>query len=165
MSKLIVTRASCGKWKARNGFHFRNLRYAAKFLLTRVTNEIKGVSWLHIWQREQNICPCTRALVHNQARPIVITDDSSGATEKIDCMAAAAMATSVKSSEGNMTFIPCPHWVLRPHLKPSSLVLLGSGAKLSSSSRLFQYKNHKWPLLQHVDLCQTLSKAASGSRG
>ena len=60
-SSESIFKPHCGKWKARNGFHFRNLRYAAKFLLTRVTNEIKGVSWLHIWQREQNICPCWRA--------------------------------------------------------------------------------------------------------
>ena len=32
--------------ESENGFHFRNLRYAAKFLVTRVTNEIKGVSRL-----------------------------------------------------------------------------------------------------------------------
>ena len=55
-----------------------------------------------------------------------------------------------RSATTGLTFIPCPHWVLRPHL--NCLTLWGP--------RLFQHKNHKWPLLQPVDLCQSLSKAA-----
>ena len=31
---------------------------------------------------------------------------------------------------------------------------------LGSIQDFFQHKNHKWPLLQPVDLCQSLSKAA-----
>ena len=140
----------CGKWKARNGFHFRNLRYAAKFLLTRVTNEIKGVSWLHIWQREQNICPCWTQHLNLQA-------SHSQAHCHCDDAATTAELCSLRFRGGRpattgLTFIPCPHRVLRPHL--NRLTLSGLGLSVRDFFSTKTTNGHFYNLLTCANLCQ-----------